>query len=96
MSYLRRYSLLALACLAQEDDDGESLVRPVVSRPVQTPVAVVAVAMASADDLREIMELVEQTGTDVEKLAIWNGGSLESMTMAKFSAAKTKLLLKLS
>lgn len=98
MSYLRRYSLLAICCLAQEDDDGESIsIRNTATRLAQAPpVAVVAVAMASADDLREIMELVEQTGTDIEKLAIWNGGSLDTMTMAKFSAAKTKLLLKLS
>ena len=103
MSYLRRYSLLAIACLAQEDDDGESLVRPVVTRPANQPEEIAhrpvqgsTTPMASAEDIAEIKELVEQTGTDIEKLAVWNGGSLDTMTMAKYSAAKTKLLLKLS
>jgi hypothetical protein len=104
ISYLRRYSLLSICCLAQEDDDGESIsIRTTATRLAQAPAPAPAPAPAKAPveefvspaDVAEILSLIEQTGSDLEKFAVWNGGQLTTMTLSKYQTAKSKLLVKL-
>lgn len=65
LTYARRYSLMAAAGIAPEDDDGNAA----TSRPSAPPVQRKADPKVGANELKAITELAEKTGTDLSAIA---------------------------
>jgi hypothetical protein len=66
LTYARRYSLMAAAGIAPEDDDGNAATARPPSAPVVTRKADPKVG---ANELKAIAELAEKTGTDLSAIA---------------------------
>ena len=97
-TYLRRYSLAAMAGVAQEDDDGNAAQhnRPAPRRDdlskriAGTPQD--AAPLISADDVATIADLCRSTKTDTADFAKWLGFSdLASVPASHFARAKRGL-----
>lgn len=87
ITYARRYGLMGLAGIAPEDDDGNAASKsPVIDN-----------RHLSADQYRELRGLLEQSGSDEARfLSFFKIEALEAMPVAKFDAARSMLMKKLS
>lgn len=65
LTYARRYSLMAAAGIAPEDDDGNAA----TARPSAPPVQRKPDPKVGANELKAIAELAEKTGTDLSAIA---------------------------
>lgn len=81
-TYLRRYSLAAMAGVAQEDDDGNAAAHD--RKPQARQIAKVSEAQRA-----ELQDLIDQTGTEVEKFCrFFRVPSLSDLPAADFDRAK--------
>lgn len=84
-TYLRRYSLAAMAGVAQEDDDGNAAAHD--RKPQARQIAKVSEAQRA-----ELQDLIDQTGTEVEKFCrFFRVSSLSDLPAADFDRAKRML-----
>lgn len=84
-TYLRRYSLAAMAGVAQEDDDGNAAAHD--RKPQARQIAKVNEAQRA-----ELQDLIDQTGTEVEKFCrFFRVSSLSDLPAADFDRAKRML-----
>ena len=84
-TYLRRYSLAAMAGVAQEDDDGNAAAHD--RKPQARQAAKVSEAQRA-----ELQDLIDQTGTEVEKFCrFFRVSSLSDLPAADFDRAKRML-----
>ena len=84
-TYLRRYSLAAMAGIAQEDDDGNAAAHD--RKPQVRQIAKVSEAQRA-----ELQDLIDQTGTEVEKFCrFFRVSSLSDLPAADFDRAKRML-----
>ena len=83
-TYLRRYSLAALACIAQEDDDANAAVGKKPEAKLALPI--------NQDQFDIIGDLILKTGTDTVKFCTAMGiKSLAELPASKFDHAKMLL-----
>ena len=84
-TYLRRYSLAAMAGIAQEDDDGNAAAHD--RKPQVRQIAKVSEAQRA-----ELQDLIDQTGTEAEKFCrFFRVSSLSDLPAADFDRAKRML-----
>lgn len=84
ITYARRYGLMLMAGIAADDDDGNAAVK---AKPT----------MISNDTVKEIMQLVTQTKSDLDKLlGFYQVTNLRDMTADQGSSAKVRLEKKLA
>lgn len=82
-TYLRRYSLAAMAGVAQEDDDGNAAAH--TGKPRQ-------VAKVSEPQAKELAELIAETGADLPKfLRFFKVEALSDLPAADFARARKML-----
>lgn len=89
-TYLRRYSLAAMAGVAQEDDDGETAAgrKPQAAAPAR----IEPQKSITAEQVDELRDLMRSTGTEAGTFAAWlNVQSIETMTADNFAKAKRAL-----
>lgn len=89
LTYARRYSLMAAAGIAPEDDDGNAATaRPPASPPVQRK----ADPKVGADELKAITELAGKTNTDLSAIAKAYGlSSINDLPLAKTAEVVARL-----
>ena len=89
-TYARRYSISAMCSISAEEDDDANAAN-------DKPVASMANSPITAEQFRTLREMVDQTGTDEDKLlAYLKADSLETLTVAQFRTAETALRKKIS
>lgn len=89
-TYARRYSLSAMCAISADEDDDANAAN-------DKPVASMANSPITAEQFRTLREMIDQTGTDDDKLlAYLKADSLETLTVAQFRTAETALRKKMS
>ena len=88
LTYARRYSLMAAAGIAPEDDDGNAA----TARPSAPPVQRKADPKVGADELKTITELANKTNTDLSAIAKAYGiPSINDLPLSKTAEVVARL-----
>lgn len=88
LTYARRYSLMAAAGIAPEDDDGNAA----TARPSAPPVQRKADPKVGPDELKAITELAQKTSTDLSAIAKAYGlSSINDLPLAKTAEVVARL-----
>ena len=88
LTYARRYSLMAAAGIAPEDDDGNAA----TARPSSPPVQRKADPKVGPDELKAITELAQKTSTDLSAIAKAYGlSSINDLPLAKTAEVVARL-----
>lgn len=88
LTYARRYSLMAAAGIAPEDDDGNAA----TARPSPPPVQRKADPKVGADELKTITELANKTNTDLSAIAKAYGiPSINDLPLSKTAEVVARL-----
>ena len=86
ISYLRRYGLSSMLCLAAEDDDGEAATAGKLGAPV------VEAGQISDEQATEIKRKIVEAGADIPKfLTTFQVERVEDLPVARFKEAVNKL-----
>lgn len=89
LTYLRRYSLAAIAGIAQEDDDGNSAVggRQQQRQPAPDPKAVISAIQgaANANDVNKYVQTAQQRGVDASGMQQINEAAMERISQLEAS-----------